>query len=151
MNKQRNQEYLETFKNNLSLAIEHFAPLGITTVFEAINTDDMPGFLVHSGQQMLDIIKQIKHPQLAMQYDLYHMAKMGENIPAFIGQYSDHIAHIQFADCPGRSQPGTGQLDLKRIFGLLDELNYARWVGAEYNPTGSTAASLYWLTEFCTF
>lgn len=147
LDKRQTGNYLDTFRENLRLAADRFAPLGITTVFEAINTVDMPDFLIHSGRQMLDILKQVDHPSLAMQYDIYHMAKMGENIGEFIDRHSDRIAHIQFADCPGRGQPGTGRLDFETIFEQLHRSAYAGWVGAEYLPVGSTQQSLRWLTQ----
>ena len=57
-----------------------------------------------------------------------------------------HIGHIQFADNPGRHQPGTGELNWPFIFQSLDDMGYGGWVGAEYLPTGATEQSLGWLT-----
>ncbi|MGR9045402.1 MAG: hydroxypyruvate isomerase family protein [Gammaproteobacteria bacterium] len=142
----RREAYLETFKENLLLAVETFAPLSVKTVFEAINTVDMPSFIVHSGDQMLDIMEEIGHPGLFMQYDIYHMHKMGEAVADFIGRHADKIGHIQFADDPGRGQPGTGTIDFKQLFGAIERSGYRGWVGAEYKPTGSTEQSLQW---FC--
>ncbi len=139
-------EYLTTFKNNLSLALDTFTPLGIKTVFEAINTQDMPGFIIYSGQQMIDIIELFDHPMLFMQYDVYHMHKMNEDVLQFISTYSDKIGHIQFADAPGRGQPGTGVINFEQLFAGIQNTNYSGWVGAEYKPVGGTLNSLDW---FC--
>ena len=49
LNTARLSDYLTTFKSNLYFAAVAFAELGINTVFEAINTRDMPGFIIHSG------------------------------------------------------------------------------------------------------
>jgi len=146
LNPERESEYIETFVNNLTLATKSFSPLGIKTVFEAINTDDMPGFIIHSGSQMLDIIKQINHPMLYIQYDIYHMHKMNENIIDFINKRADKIAHIQFADNPGRGQPGTGKVDFDQLFNAIQQSKYSGWVGAEYKPTCDTNKSLSWLS-----
>lgn len=116
LDKRQKSRYLETFKENLLLAADTLAPLRIKAVFEAINTYDMSGYLVHSGKQMLNIVKQLKHPNLFMQYDIYHMHRMGENVADFIGYHADNIGHIQFADCPGRGQPRTGEIDFQRFF-----------------------------------
>jgi len=148
LNPERESEYIETFINNLTLATKTFSPLGIKTVFEAINTDDMPGFIVHSGLQMLDIIKQINHPMLYLQYDIYHMHKMNDNIIAFINKHADKIAHIQFADNPGRGQPGTGKIDFDLLFNAIQQSQYSGWVGAEYKPTCKTNKSLSWLSNY---
>ncbi len=141
----KKQAYLETFLENLHYAAEIFASLGIKTVFEAINTKDMPGFLIHSGSQMLSVLNQINHPNLFMQVDIYHLHRMGEIAEDFIAEHANKIGHIQFADCPGRGQPGTGQLDFKQIFSSIAKSSYSGWAGAEYKPQGPTVESLDWL------
>ena len=147
-NAHRLPEYLATFKENLLFATNTFAALGIRTVFEAINTHDMPGFIIANGKQMLDIIEQINHPDLFMQYDIYHAAMMGDIPDVFIKQHADKIGHIQFADCPGRGQPYTGKLDFIKLFTAIEHSAYTGWLGAEYKPQGTTAESLTWLKKF---
>ncbi|MFZ2170819.1 MAG: TIM barrel protein [Methylococcaceae bacterium] len=146
LDRHRQKEYLETFNENLYFAAGAFAALGIKTVFEAINTRDMPGFIIHSGQQMLDVLKQLNHPNLFIQYDIYHMQMMGEKPDEFITRHAGKIAHIQFADCPGRGQPGTGQINFEHVFSAIEKSAYSGWVGAEYKPVGTTTESLDW---FC--
>ncbi|MFA6053241.1 MAG: TIM barrel protein [Methylobacter sp.] len=145
LNESRLPEYLETFKENLRFAAEAFSPLGIKTVFEAVNTHDMPGFIIHSGSQMLAILDQLNQSNLFMQYDIYHMQMMGEKPEQFIAEHAGQIGHIQFADCPGRGQPGTGKIDFRRVFSAIETSAYTGWVGAEYKPVGATADSLDWL------
>ena len=137
-------QYLSTFKQNLNFALETFSPLGIKTVFEAINTVDMPQFLIDSGKQMLAIQQEMNHADLLMQYDIYHLSKMGENCVEFIKNYADKIGHIQFADVPNRGQPNTGTLNFKALFSAIEKSNYQGWVGAEYHPVGVTSKSFGW-------
>jgi hydroxypyruvate isomerase len=141
----RHDQYLQTFKDNLNLALQTFAPLGIKTVFEAVNTYDMPGFIVPNGAQMLEILRQLAHPRLFMQYDIYHMRRMGEDVAGFISAHAAKIGHIQFADCPGRGQPGTGNIDFVALFGVIAQSAYDGWIGAEYKPFGTTQESLGWM------
>ncbi|MCK4842316.1 MAG: TIM barrel protein [Methylococcales bacterium] len=143
--KTRTTEYLANFIKNLSLALDTFAPMGIKTVFEAVNTMDMPDFIINSSQQMLDMVNQFNHPLLLMQYDIYHMQMMNEQTIPFIKQHADKIGHIQFADVPGRGQPGTGTIDFEQLFSTIDQSNYGGWVGAEYRPVGKSSQSLDWL------
>lgn len=143
----RYNDYLNTFKQNLRYAADAFAGISVKTVFEAVNTYDMPGFIIHSGQQMLAVLAELDHPWLAMQYDIYHMRMMQENCAEFLRLHSDKIGHIQFADCPGRGQPGTGDVDFAGLFGLITDLNYQGWVGAEYKPVGESVESLRWFRE----
>jgi hydroxypyruvate isomerase len=144
-NENRKRDYLETFKENLCFVANALAPLGIKTVFEAVNIRDMPGFIIHNGLQMLDILDQLKHLKLFMQYDIYHMQMMGDKPDEFIARYAEKIGHIQFADCPGRGQPGTGQINFERVFSAIKNSAYSGWVGAEYKPVRTTSESLDWL------
>ena len=141
----RTSDYLTTFKKNLTLTLNELTPLNIKTVFEAINTIDMPHSIIHSGQQMLDIVQKINHPMLFMQYDIYHMHRMNEATLPFINQHSHKIGHIQFADAPGRGQPETGSIDFQQLFSGIQKSNYKGWLGAEYIPVGRTEKSFNWL------
>lgn len=143
-NKNRYNDYLTTFKQHLVLAAETFAPLGIKTVFEAINTYDMPEFIIHNTEQQLALLNELNHANLFIQHDIYHAVKMGENPAEFIKQHGDKIGHIQFADCPERGQPNTGMIDFAELFKLIRESNYNGWCGAEYKPIGNTEHSLLW-------
>lgn len=147
LNKARLALYQQTFKENLRYTINAFSPLGIKTVFEAINTVDMPDFIIHSSEQMLAIMQEINHPDLLMQYDIYHMLMMQEDPANFIQQNADKIGHIQFADCPGRHQPGTGNMDYQQIFSIIKASTYKGWVGAEYKPLSNTLTSLNWFKK----
>ena len=51
----------------------------------------------------------------------------------------------QFAGVPARGAPDQGEVNYSYIFGLIDELGYARPVGAEYKPQGPTEPTLGWL------
>ena len=143
-------DYMKTFEENLMLTADTFAPLGIKTLFEAINTTDMPAFIIHSGAQMLALLDRLRHPNLFMQVDVYHLAMAGEDFEALIMHHASSIGHIQFADCPDRGQPGSGSIDFRRLFSAISSSGYSGWVGAEYKPVGDTLNSLNWLDTFQT-
>ena len=138
--------YLSTLKQNLHFAARTFAGIGVKTTFEAVNCHDMPGFIITGSRQMLAVQAEVAHPMLGLQYDIYHMSRMGEDCASFLKQHTDKIGHIQFADYPGRGQPGTGGVDFEAIFEVIKSSAYRGWIGAEYKPTGSTASSLGWLS-----
>lgn len=145
LNPQRLDEYRHTFLSNLRYAADAFAEIGVTTVFEAVNSIDMPGFIIDSSAAMLSVLAELQHPHLRMQYDIYHMSRMQEDCVNFLSRHIDSIGHIQFADCPGRGQPGTGDADFDALFRLIAASPYEGWAGAEYKPVGSTPESLEWL------
>ncbi len=149
LNTERLAEYRATFLENLDYAVRAFAGQGIVTVFEAVNSFDMPGFIVDSSTQMLQIVHDLSHPQLLrLQYDIYHMSRMGEDCADFLRRYIGQIGHIQFADCPGRGQPGSGAVDFSALFHIIRDSDYVGWTGAESRPTLATADSLAWLKSY---
>lgn len=130
---------------NLRRAGEAFAVLGIGVLCEAINPLDMPGFLISTPEQLDELLRAVDHPNLHAQFDLYHMARQGLDIPAGIALLAGRIGHVQFADCPGRHEPGTGTLDFAAAIAALRAAGYDRWLAAEYRPQASTTAGLAWL------
>jgi len=140
------QECLQVLSNNLRKAADALNPMGITVTVEAINTFDMPGFLISDFQSMHDLVSGFGSDFVRMQFDIYHMERMGEPVEQLIKDYGQEIGHIQFADVPGRHEPGTGDLDFLALFRAIRSSGYAGWSGAEYRPQGkSTSEGLGWM------
>lgn len=112
---------------------------------EAINDIDRPGFFLSTADAVIDIIDRADHPNLALQFDLYHTAMMGQPLVETCEKHVDRIGHIQFADAPGRNEPETGTIDFAPIFDAIDASPYVGWVAAEYIPANGTGNSLDWL------
>lgn len=140
--------YKKTLIGNLNKAATALSEINIRCTFEAINTIDMPNFVVSRVRQMNDVLSEVNnkstHNNLFMQYDIYHMAMMGENIIDTLKDNMHRIGHIQFADMPGRGEPYSGELDWKGIFACIEESGYDGWLGAEYRPSGVTVDSFGW-------
>lgn len=135
--------------DNLHKTAEAFQLLGIGVVVEAINTLDIPGFLINTPEQLDALLKAVAHPNLAVQYDLYHMARQGLDVQAGIALLAGRIGHVQFADYPGRGAPGTGELQFAPLLKALRDGGYQDWLAAEYRPReAGTQASLGWLAEW---
>ena len=134
---------------NLRKTAEAFQLLGIGVVVEAINPLDMPGFLINTPAQLDELLRAVGHPNLAAQYDLYHMARQGLDIQAGIALLAARIGHVQFADYPGRGAPGSGELQFAPLLKALRDGGYQGWIAAEYRPGEvGTLASLSWLSEW---
>jgi hydroxypyruvate isomerase len=117
----------------------------ITVLIEAINTIDVPRYRLSSTADAAAFVARVGEPNVAVQYDVFHMTRMGEDVEAALREHIDVIAHVQIADHPGRGEPGSGSIDFDALYALLDELGYDGWVSAEYRPTGRTKDSLAWL------
>ncbi len=137
-----------TLTRNLRHAAESFAPLGVRVMVEPVNPRDVPGFFLTGLDAGLDALNRAAHPNLALQFDLYHMAITEPDLPAAIRRAGAAIGHVQFADAPGRHEPGTGAIDFAAALAALRAAGYDGAVSAEYTPLGDTAEGLGWMSRF---
>lgn len=135
------------FEENVVYAARQFGKHGRRLLVEAINTQDVPGFLVHHSRQVLDLVRRRGLDNVYLQYDVYHMQIMEGNLAAGLKTAGDRLGHVQIADVPGRHQPGTGEIRFPFLFDWLDRIGYHGFVGCEYLPRGGTLGSLAWLPE----
>ncbi|MDX1802731.1 MAG: hydroxypyruvate isomerase [Alcanivorax sp.] len=136
----------QTLVENLRFAADVLAPSDITLTVEAINSRvDMPGFLLDTSSKAMAAIRDCGRDNVKLQYDLYHMQIMEGDLCRSLTRLCPHIGHIQFADNPGRHEPGTGEINYRHIFAHLASLDYPGWVSAEYHPLAGTEAGLEWL------
>lgn len=136
---------LATLAANLREAAQAFDRLHIKVVCEAINPLDMPSFLINTPQQLHDLLIEVKHANCFAQLDVYHMARQGIGIEQALAVLGDKVAHVQFADNPGRGEPGTGQLDFIAMAQVLKQGGYTGALAAEYRPSKSAQTSLAWM------
>ena len=103
---------------------------------------DHPGTPFALASETLALIKAVNHPNLRLNLDLYH-AQIGEgNLSELVGQCFDYIGEIQVADVPGRMEPGTGEINYKRVAAELKKLGYAGVIGLEGWAAGDSDAAL---------
>jgi hydroxypyruvate isomerase len=131
---------------NLKYAAEKLAKRNITLLLEAINTRDIPGFVVSTQKDSHAVCEAVGAPNLKMQMDLYHMQIMEGDLATSLKRYASECGHIQIAGCPERNEPDTGEIRYEYLFRLLDQIGYAGWLGCEYRPAGKTTDGLRWLS-----
>ena len=136
--------YVNVFRDGVAV----FNLNDIQPVFEMINGTDMPRFLVQNIAQAQEMLEAVQHPALKMQFDCYHMAMMGEEVLAVLQENIDWIGHIQFADCPGRHEPDTAQIDYLSIFTWLKQSTYTGYIAAEYRPQSHSNQSFAWMDKY---
>jgi 2-dehydrotetronate isomerase len=142
----------DTLRANLRWAVKQAAQSDVTLMIEPLNTRDVPGYFLTSQAQAHAIVRDIDSQHLQVQMDLYHCQITEGDLAAKLRQYlpTGRVGHIQIAGVPGRHEPDVGEVNYPYLFGVLDELGYAGWVGCEYKPVGDTSAGLGWLSCYAT-
>ena len=136
----------KVYASNLDYAVKYFEDQGLRPLIEVICTQAIPGYYMSDfgkAQQVLEA-----HPGMGLILDLYHAQLLTGNAADVLAQFFERTVHVQVADCPGRHQPGTGQMDVAGLLAALEQRGYAGWVGCEYRPTGATVDSLGWLDRY---
>ena len=134
-----------TLVDNLRHAAQRLGDAGLRLLVEPINRFDIPGFWLHRTDQALALLDEVGADNLFMQYDLYHAQRTEGELAGTLSRHLARIGHVQIADNPGRHEPGTGEIHYPFLFGHLDRLGYAGWIGCEYKPVASTELGLDWI------
>jgi hydroxypyruvate isomerase len=133
---------VDVLARGAQIALDH----GVVLLLENLNTRvDHPGILFDTTPECVAAVREVDSSGLALLYDLYHSLQMGESPTSVMSDAMDVIAHVQIADLPDRTEPGTGTVDCaEQLRGVLD-LGYAGPIGLEYHPTTDTLASLAYI------
>lgn len=132
--------------DNFALAAQILGQVGARPLLEVINPVNAPGYCVADFDLAADVLAGTDS-RAGLQFDVYHAAMLGLDPARVFTGHLPRIRHVQFADHPGRHEPGTGSLDFVTIFRTIRDSGYAGWVGAEYHPSGATAAGLGWMRD----
>jgi 2-dehydrotetronate isomerase len=133
----------QTYRENLIWAAAQAPNLPLT--LEPINPDDMPGYFLNDFDQAARILDDLDCPQIGLQFDLWHAARIHGNASAVWETHVSRISHVQIAGFPNRNEPGGGGFDLPALCSGLDALGTGIWIAAEYRPTRATVHGLVWL------
>ena len=139
---------IDTLVDNLQYACDAAARHGIDIMLEPLNSRDNPGFVVTRSHEAMEVIERVERDNLHLQYDIYHMQIMEGDLLPTMKRLKDRIGHIQFADTPGRHEPGTGEINYDTVFKAIDDMGYDGYVAAEYRPSGKSEESLAWFERY---
>jgi len=141
------QACMDCLAENLHFAASYFADSGIETLIEPLNNIDTPDICLSRVSDAITLMDGTALPSVSLQFDVYHAAQMESDYIGLLSKHINRVGHIQFADVPGRGEPGSGNLDFKTLFDRIDALGYKGWVGAEYQPSKPASKTLSWLNS----
>ena len=129
-----------------SRVVEQLGSADVTILHEPVNTRvDHPGVLVDRTADALSVIRSVGSGKLRLLYDVYHSVVEGENPAAVLADAADVLEYVQFADAPGRGEPGSGTIDWAGCLALLRGIGYRGPIGLEYLPVAASAQSVQFI------
>jgi len=136
------------FRKSVAYTAEFFAPHGLDVVIEPINARNVPGYFLNNFIFARDLIRELKIPNLKLQFDIYHCQIVHGDVTMHLRDMMPIIGHTQIASIPSRNEPDGEELNYPFVFAELDRLGYKGFVGCEYNPRGKTTDGLAWFKPY---
>lgn len=124
-----------TYCGNLVMASEFLAKHDIATLIEPINSTDFPGYYLNTLSKAQKFIAKVGSDRVRLIFDIYHLRMMDEDPLQALSEAHRQVHHVQFADFPGRHEPGSGSLDFSALIGAMRAIGYDGSSGLEYIPT----------------
>lgn len=138
----------DVFKKNLFYAANICSQNNIIALIEPINNRDIPFYHLNYVEDAISIIKELDHPALKLQLDLYHAQIMSGDLTHIINNSIKYTKHIQIASPPYRHEPDKGEINYSFIFDMIEKLKYQGHIGCEYKPFANTKDSLKWAKKY---
>ncbi len=99
--------------------------LGVKLLIAPVNRYETR--LINRVAQAGKLLRRLKHPNLKIAADLFHMALEEDDADAALRAYADEIGYLYVADS-NRRLPGRGRTDFVAAAHTLRAINYAGWV-----------------------
>ncbi|MET8805530.1 2-oxo-tetronate isomerase [Streptomyces sp. NPDC004546] len=143
-------EQRDTYLANLAWAAERAAAAGVDILIEPINGRDMPGYFLNRQAEAHAVVREVGAPNLKVQLDLYHCQIVEGDLTATLRRDlpTGRVAHLQIAGVPDRHEPDRGELNIRHLFDVVDDLGFDGWIGCEYSPQAGTSKGLRWLNDY---
>jgi hydroxypyruvate isomerase len=141
------QAQRECMLERLAEAAPRAASAGVVLTIEALNPTDNPGYFLTSSREAIEIVRQVGHPNLRFQFDTYHLQRLEGHLVQTLKAQAEWIGHLQFADEPGRHEPGSGAIDFPAILRAAQEAGYSGYIGLEYVPQTGGPEALAWVPQ----
>lgn len=132
----------ETAAENIIHLARQFAPFGATVLIEALSRGLNGAYPLETAADVKTVLNRVNEDNVKFLFDTFHLATNGEDLQHVARAHAADIAHVQLADTPNRTRPGTGTLNFPAILATLDEISYNGWISLEYVDQNSNSLRL---------
>jgi hydroxypyruvate isomerase len=139
---------LSRVTDRFAWAAERLNAVGVTPVTELLNPYDNPGYVIESMADVERFVDAVGPEKLRIEFDFYHQQRVHGELLTNYRRLLPKVGHIQIADAPGRTEPGTGEIDYRNVLAAVDASDYDGHIGLEYRPKTTTTAALAWIEAF---
>jgi hydroxypyruvate isomerase len=138
------RDQADCLAGNVSRTADRMADLGVATVVEMLNPVENPGFLLDSPPRVAELLDRLGG-RAGFQLDVFHLQRAGFDPGRVIVEMRPYTWHVQIADSPRRTEPGSGEIDVRAVLDRIASSGYDGLVGLEYRPSSPAADLFGWM------
>jgi hydroxypyruvate isomerase len=105
---------------------------GVVMGLEACNSWEYPMLFLNDVREAYAIAAAVDSPAVGVIFDIYHVQMMTGDVIRNLQRCRDRLVAVQIADNPGRTEPGTGELNWPNLFRALNQMAYQGLVELEH-------------------
>jgi hydroxypyruvate isomerase len=96
------------------------------------------------------VVQEVGASHLKVQLDLYHCQIVEGDLTTTLRRDlpTGRVGHLQIAGVPDRGEPDRGEINIRPLLDMVDELGFDGWIGCEYRPRAGTSEGLRWLSGY---
>lgn len=117
------EESMEFLRESLGVLLEFAGEAGIR-----VGIEYEPGLLIERCDELSELLLEMDSPFLGANLDLGHSHVLGEDPHTIIPKLGPRIFHLHIEDIRAGKHyhlvPGTGELDFRSLFGILEAQGY---------------------------
>ena len=121
--------------NALGKAADLVAGTGVTLVLEHLNTVYLPGYLWSDAGLVTAACAQLDRPEVRVAFDAFHQQLTGGRLTDHLIAALPMLGRFDVAGLPGRTEPGTGEIDFGYLRSVLVEHGWDGTVTFEVVPS----------------
>jgi sugar phosphate isomerase/epimerase len=131
---QTREEASDIFYDEIMPCLDVAADCGVTLLIEP-----EPGLLIERFGQYLEFAERVKHPALALNFDIGHAYCVGEDPAEWVPRMQAHTQHYHFEDIAATRVhhhlvPGEGAIDFEAVFRAIAAHTPDTWITVELYP-----------------
>jgi hydroxypyruvate isomerase len=128
----------------LGWAAERLASVGAAVTTELLNPIESPGLLLADLESVRTIIAALGG-LVGLQLDLYHVQRTQGELVSTIRACAPITRHIQIADAPERTEPGSGEINYRTVLAAIVDTGYDGLIGCEYRASRPDSDPFAWM------
>jgi hydroxypyruvate isomerase len=120
------------FVQHVRYAADQAQAAGMMLCLETLNSRSVPNMLLHHIGDAYAVVRAVDRPEVRLIFDTAHVQAMDGDLLLNLQATWDAVEIVQIADNPGRTEPGSGEINFDAVWRQLVKLGYSGLVELEH-------------------